>query len=253
MNFYDWLVGNAGVPGEYQYQKMHIITTIIVFLLILFFIILAANKKISDKNKRRILVFIAIFQLTFEISWRLIYLFVKKDSLLSIWPMYPCNLGGIIIPIFALTNFKTGKRMFYLFGFIGGCLTFALPEGIFNTSVFVFPILKSVLQHTGLLIIPIFEYVNKTFKPSIKDYGFIILGCLIHVFNCEVIDRLFGFTGDYIFFRSDMPFVIPNVPQFITLSLFTAIILLILSFILDYNESVAWLKEKKVKMIKSYK
>ena len=57
-------------------------------------------------------------------------------------------------------------------------------------------------------------------RPSLKDYGWIVAGCLIHLVNCEGINRLFGFTEDYMYLRSDLPFVIPGVPQWITLSLF---------------------------------
>lgn len=237
MSFYDWLVGNGGTPGEYQYQTIHIVTTIIVVAVTIAFGIIGGSK-LDGKIKKKILNGVAIFHLAFEVTWRIIFLTFKKTPIEMCWPMYPCNLNGILIPIFVLTNSKLGKRMFYLFGFIGGVLTFALPEGIFCNNIMLFPILKSVIQHTGLLIIPVFEYTNKTYRPSIKDYGWIVIGCLIHVLNCEGIDRLFGLNGDYIFFRSGLPFVIPGVPQFITLSVFAAIILLILSFFGDFKESV---------------
>ena len=68
------------------------------------------------------------------------------------------------------------------------------------------------MQHTGILLIPAFEYASGTFRPSVRTYPWLIVGCLIHSFNCEVIDRWFGLTEDYMFFRSDMPFVIPGVP-----------------------------------------
>jgi uncharacterized membrane protein YwaF len=161
--------------------------------------------------------------------------------------MYPCNLGCILIPLFALLDCKRGKQMFYLFGFVGGVLTFAMPDGIFCNDTYVFPILKSVLQHTGLLLIPIVEYVSGSFRPTLKDLGWVILGCLVHLANCEGIDRLLGFTGDYMFFRSGMPFVIPGVPQFITLSVFAVILLALLSFLCDIKGSLAFLKSQKIK------
>ena len=110
-------------------------------------------------------------------------------------------------------NLRRGKQLLYLFGFIGGVLTFAMPDGIFCQDVLVFPILKSILQHTGLLLIPAIEYVSGSYRPSLKDYGWIVAGCLIHLVNCEGINRLLGFTEDYMYLRSDLPFVIPGVPQ----------------------------------------
>lgn len=249
LSFYDWLVGNLGKPGEYQFKKIYWITLIFVLLFVALYAVLGANKKISDKNKRKILVVTAIFQLSFELLWRVIFFFVKKSPINQLWPMYPCNLGGIIIPIIALCNWKKGKRIFYLFAFLGACLTFAFPEGIFCSDVMVFPILKSVLQHTGILMIPVFEYSSNSFKSSIKDYAYTILGCYIHLINCEIIDRLFGLKGDYMFFKSGLPFVIKGVPQFITLTIFGLIVIFIFSYISDIKTSNQFILETKEKII----
>ncbi len=246
--FRDWLIGNMGTSGEYQFQKIYWITLFIVLLFLILVCILGSLNSINSKQKKIILYTISIFQLSFEILWRFVFFFVKKSNLTELWPMYPCNFGGIVIPIIALCNNQLGKRMFYLFGFIGACLTFAVPEGIFCSDIMVFPILKSVLQHTGLLLIPAFEYTSKSFRPSVKDYPLIIIGCLIHVFNCEVIDRLLGLNGDYMFFRSGLPFVIDGIPQFITLSVFGLIVLYISSFLLDIKSSLRYYKEHKRKI-----
>lgn len=228
---YNWLIGNMGTAGEYQYQSIHLYSTLGVILAVAVIAFLGARLRKEETKRCQLLKGLCIFQLGFEAVWRLIYLFIKGDSILCWWPIYPCNLGGVLIPIFALTGCKTGKKMFYLFGFVGGVLTFALPEGIFSSDVLVFPIVKSILQHTGLLMIPLLEYIYGTYRPAPKDMGWVIGGLLIHLVNCEVISRLLGFTGDYMFFRSGMPFVIPGVPQFITLSVFALLVLVLLSFL----------------------
>jgi len=97
--------------------------------------------------------------------------------------------------------------------------------------VMVFPIVKSILQHTGLLLIPVLEWIWNRYRPTLKDMGWVLGGCLVHVINCEVITRLLGFTEDYMFFRSTMPFVIPGVPQWITLTVFGTLVLALLSFL----------------------
>ena len=120
-----------------------------------------------------------------------------------------------------------------------------MPDGIFTTDVMVFPIVKSILQHTGILLIPILEYVRGSYRPSLRHIGWIILGCAIHAVNCEVIARLvLGLTEDFMFFRSGLPFVIPGVPQFITLSVFALLVLTGLSFLGDIRDSVRFLKRK---------
>ncbi len=224
----NWITGNMGVAGEYQYQAIHLLSTGVVALLV---VGCAIYGRARGTKKRKLLVAISLFHLAFEVLWRVLYLTVRKAAPVSLWPMYPCNLGGILLPIMALSNWKTGKKMFYLFGFVGGILTFAMPEGIFCSNVLSFPILKSILQHTGLLLIPVLEYADGTFRPTIRDLGWCLLGCCIHVVNCEGIDRLLGFTGDYMFFRSGLPFVIPGIPQFITMSVFGILVLALLSFL----------------------
>lgn len=240
---YRWLIGDMGTQGDYQYQAIHLWTVAVLMAALAVLLAVCLRLRKEPTKLQRMLVAIAWFQLLFEVIWRLIYVFFKHASPVSLWPMYPCNLGGILLPLMALTNSTRGKQMFYLFGWIGGCLTFALPEGIFSSDFFVFPILKSVLQHTGLLFIPLIEFVGGSYRPSLKDLGWVLLGTLIHVVNCEGIDRLLGLTGDYMFFRSGLPFVIAGVPQFITLSVFALIVLTLLCFLCDVKSSVAWIRK----------
>lgn len=228
-----WLIGDLGIEGEFQYQAIHMNTVLIVAAVCLLVFAVGFMKRVEAKHKQRLLVAIAIFQLMFEALWRIIYITIKGDTLLGWWPAYPCNVGGILLPIIALCNWEKGKKMFYLFGFVGGVLTFALPEGIFCRDVMSFPILKSVLQHTGLLLIPMLEYSMGKFRPTLRHMLWVILGMLIHLTNCEGIDRLLGLTGDYMFLRSGLPFVIPGVPQFITLSVFALLVLVALCFVSD--------------------
>ena len=230
---YRWLIGDMGEAGDFQYQAMHGWTVAVVAAVLAVVVFLGLTPKINTQNKRKILVGIAVFHALFEVTWRLIYLFVNGSDISCWWPMWPCNLSGILVPIIALCNWKTGKRMFYLFAFVGAILTFALPEDIFTSSVMVFPIVKSVIQHTGILLIPVYEYCTGTYRPKLKDMGWVVAGLLVHLLNCEGISRLLGFTGDYMFMRGDMPFVIPGVPQFLTVSVFALLVLVGLSLLCE--------------------
>ena len=230
---YKWLIGDMGEVGEFQYQAMHGWTVVAVTAILAVIIFLGATKKIEARGKRKILVGIAVFHVVFEVAWRLIYLLVKGDEIRCWWPVWPCNLSGVLIPLIALSNWKTGKKMFYLFGFVGAILTFALPEDIFTNSVMVFPIVKSVIQHTGILLIPVYEYCTGTYRPRVKDMGWVVAGLLVHLVNGEGISRLLGFAGDYMFMRGEMPFVIPGVPQFITVSVFALLVLTGLSILCE--------------------
>ena len=246
-----WFVGDMGTPGAYEYTAMHFIVIAVVVVGVAICAILGANKRISDKSKRKILIGIALFQLAFEVFWRLIYIFVMKCKWVDLYPMYPCNLNGILVPIACLLDNKILKKMFYLFGFIGGVLTFVMPDGIFSTSVFVFPILKSVLQHTGLLFIPVFEYASKKYIPNIKDFFWTFLGTAIHFVNAEIIDlKVLGLTGDYMFYRSGLPFVIPGVSQYITLTVFGVIVVVGILLVSDVKVTKEVFSKKNKKKAK---
>lgn len=242
---YRWFIGDLGAEGDFQYRAIHIYTIFAVMAVCLVAAIISGSKNVDIRHKRRLLSGIAVFQLAFEVFWRIIYITVKGDTLLGWWPAYPCNVGGILLPIIALCNWEKGKKMFYLFGFVGGVLTFAIPDGIFCRDVMSFPILKSVLQHTGLLLIPIIEYGMGKFRPTLRHMPWVIGGLLIHLANCEGIDRLLGLTGDYMFLRSGLPFVIPGVPRPITISVFALLVLVALCFASDPKDS--WNTVKPIK------
>lgn len=245
-----WLTGDMGTPGEYMYQAIHLYSVAVILLIMIAVILFCCYNRKNSARCRKLLVGVSVFQLAFEIAWRLIYLLIKGNSILSWWPMYPCNLGGILLPIAAIFKLRRMKRLFYLFGFVGGVLTFAMPEGIFCRDVLVFPILKSILQHTGLLLIPTIEYISGSYHSSLRDYGWVVGGCLIHLLNCEGIDRLLGFTGDYMFLRSGLPFVIPGVPRWITMGVFGLAVLALLSFVCDVSDSRKWIRERKKRLPK---
>ena len=231
----DWFFSDLGEPGEFQYKAIHLITVAVILAITITFGILCASKKISEKTKRNMLIGTCAFHLIFEVTWRILYITIRHDSWLSTYPMYPCNLSGILIPIIALCDFKPGKKLFYLFGFATGVLTFVMPEGIFTRSVLTFPILKSILQHTGLILIPVMEYASGKYKENIKNFNWLFVGLVIHVINAEVIDPLLGFNGDFMFFRSNLPFVIPGVPQWFTMSFFGILVLVFLELVSDVN------------------
>lgn len=241
----NWLIGNMGTEGDYMYQAIHWYSLAAVLLVVVVAVVFCLCNRKNSAACRKLLVGVSVFQVVFEVVWRLVYVFIKGDSILCWWPAYACNLGGVLLPIIALLNWRKGKQLFYLFGFVGGVLTFAMPDGIFNREVFTFPILKSVLQHTGLVLIPLMEYVSGSYRPSLKDYGWLVAGCLVHLANCEGICRLLGFTEDFLFLRSDLPFVIPGVPQWITMSVFALAVFLLLSFLCDIPGSIKWIKGKK--------
>lgn len=232
--FYKWLIGDLGNEGEFAYKAIHLYSVIAVLILLAAVLFLAAHWRKNEKKGRGLILAIAWFHLGFEVLWRLVYVFVKGAALKDLWPLYPCNLGGVLLPLIAIFRWQTGKKMFYLFGLVGALLTFGYPDGIFCRDVMSFPILKSVLQHTGLLMLPLTEMVLGDFRPGIRHMGWVTGGCVVHCINSELVSVLLDMRGDYMFFRSGLPFVIPGVPQYITFSVFGLGVFALLLILCDW-------------------
>ena len=246
MSFRDWLTGDGVTNTGIEYSPIYWATLCIVLFVLISLIIFCTIKKIPYKIKQNVLIGIAIFQIFFEIFWRIIFIVFKGATFTTLWPMYPCNLGGIIVPIICLLNSKKGKDLFYVFAFVGACLSFALPGTMYSFDFMAFPLLKSALQHTGILIIPAMEYAMGKYKTSIKEFPLLFVGCLIHFLNCEGIDEWLGLdpaTNDYMYLRQGYPFEIPGIPSpFVTIT-FALIIFAILLFALGPKESISEVKK----------
>ena len=115
MSFKDWLTGDKVTNTGIEYSPIYWITLSVVLLILILLIVFSALKKIPNKIKQNVLIGIAIFQLAFEVVWRIIFAVFKGSTFVNLWPMYPCNLGGIIVPIVCLLNSKKRKRFILSF------------------------------------------------------------------------------------------------------------------------------------------
>lgn len=256
MTFEDWLTGDKVTNIGVEYSIIYWITSIVVLTILILLIIFSFLKSVPNKIKQNLLVGIAIFQLIFEIVWRIIFVIFKGSTFVDIWPAYPCNLGGILVPIICIINSKKGKDLFYLFAFVGACLSFALPGEMYSYDYMTFPILKSALQHTGILFIPAMEYAMGKYRPTIKDYPLLFVGCLIHLLNTEGVDEWLGLdpaTNDYMYLRQNYPFEIPGIPSPFVTSIFALIVFAILLIALSPKESIGIIKNKWNELISKFK
>ncbi len=230
MPFNFW-TGEGGVAGDFAYKETHL-GSIIALLLILIFACLI-GRRLSKKSQNIIIVAVSVFALVFEIFWRILYV-IRGVGWQELYPFYPCNIAGILVPIIALTKNKTLKEMFYIFAFIGGVITFSYPVDIFTNQYLNFPILKSILQHSFIIFIPVFEYFTGNYLPKIKKYYLAIIGLFVHLFNSEYLPKLLGMKNtDFIFLHSGLPFTIDGVNQVFILAPIAFIVILIFYLFLD--------------------
>ena len=239
----DFWKGTGGVAGDFAYGTIHLTAVILLILVTLGMCLLGA--KMSKASQRKIIIAAAVISIFFEVFWRIIYL-INGDKLIDLWPFYPCNLAGVLIPLIALTNNKTLKELFYVFAFVGGVITFVYPQGIFTNQYLCFAILKSILQHTAIIFIPVFEYCTGNFNPKLKNVYLSIIGIFIHLFNSEYLPRYMGKHGtDYIFLHSGLPFVIAGVPQIYILGTLAVIVMVSLYMMLDMKSTRKLFKRPK--------
>lgn len=240
---YNFWTGAGGVPGDYSYGIIHLISVIVLAALTIGFAI--AGRKMDAKQRRKTVIGIAIFGFSFELLWRVIY-FANDVPLYELYPFYPCNLAGILVPIIAVTNNKVLKEMFYVFAFVGGVVTFTIPQGIYNNLYFNFPIMKSVIQHYSIIVLPVFEFVTGLFRPKFKNIWLVYIGMLVHLGNSEGMPKVFGHYGtDYIFLNSGLPFVIDGVPGWVTLPIFGLLVMTVFYAILDIKGFVRLFRKKR--------
>ena len=229
--FINFWKSSGGVSGDYSYGVIHIVSVVVVFFLTI--VLSLIGRKISSKNQRKTIVFLATFFLAFEVFWRIIFAF-NGEGIKGLMAFYPCNFAGIIVPLIAFSKSRILKEMFYVFAVIGGLITFAYPQGIFNNQVLNFYILKSIIQHIGIILIPVFEIATGNFIPKLKRFFLPVIGLFVHLINGEYVPKLFGwYNTDYLFFEMGLPFTIQNVPQVFIMGPFAILVMLGTYMLLD--------------------
>ncbi len=241
----DFWTGSGGVPGDFSYGTIHMVSAAALILVTAVMCVIGTQMKKS--SQRKVIVAAAVFSIVFEIFWRLVF-WKNEVKLIDLWPFYPCNLAGILVPLIALSKSRILKDLFYVFAFVGGVITFVYPQGIFTNQYLCFGILKSILQHTAIIFIPVFEYVTGHYRPQFKKLYVAIIGIFIHLFNSEYLPKLMGLKDtDYIFLHSGLPFVIKGVPQILILGPIAFLVMAALYALLDIKGAARFFKRKKRK------
>lgn len=205
------------MEGDYTYGITHVISFILLIASMIVFTILLKNKTAAYIHKR--MKILAILVLTVYMIRRTISFFHDTSFLVAYWPFYLCNINTICLSLYIIFDWKWGKDFVIVTGFIGGVITFLIPDGIFNDPYLTFPILDSILSHYILVVIPFVLVITKAHRLHIKNMYIPIIGLLITVFNAEVLQKiLVGTNYDYLFFHDTIPFTIPNIPQFLIIS-----------------------------------
>ena len=247
---------NGFTSGNYEYKTIHILAILFTISLAVILPIYFKNK--SEKSLWRFLQSLAALTLITYISRRVISFTLGGNHsfdnfIRTFWLFYLCNINTVILSVMILVKAKKGYEYVMITGFIGGVVTFLIPDGIYIDKYLTFSIFDSVLSHFILVVVPPIFIVKKIWRPNYKKSWQVILGMLVVVFNVEVVQRLFFGNNyiDYLFFHSDMPFVIKKHPelQFLVIS---SLFLIVLGIIYGINQLIITMSYK-YKIKNSYK
>ena len=95
MPFYDFFMADAW-EGDFAYTAIHWVSFAVVAAIAVALAFIAGSKRISDRAKNNTIIAVAVFQIVFEVGWRILYLY-KGNKFLSLWPFYPCNLADFLL------------------------------------------------------------------------------------------------------------------------------------------------------------
>lgn len=132
-------------------------------------------------------------------------------------------------------------------GFIGGVVTFLIPDGIYTDKYLTFSIFDSIISHYILIVVPAIFIVKDMWRANFSRVNEVVLGMLLVIMNVEIVQRLLlgGNYTDYLFFHGDIPFAIPGRPdlQFIVISV---LFLVVLAIIYSINQIIITSQSKKL-------
>lgn len=223
--------------GDYTYGTTHIIC---LTLMILSCVICPIVFKRMEKNKViKVLRILGIIMLSIYVTRRMIRVFMGTNIFKALYPFYLCNVSTILVSVVAIRGKYTKWANFPLIcGFLGGIITFCIPDGIFSDKYLNFNVLDSVTSHWGIILIPLCAWIKGINRPKLKDIWIVYLGLLIIFINVEVIQKvIFNESFDYLFLDENLPIKIDFMPSYLFVpTLFCLVVFLMHVFFNTVNK-----------------
>jgi uncharacterized membrane protein YwaF len=211
--------------GEYAYQTTHLLSILAVIVSVIWFTYRLQNHPKEAVFKK--MKIIAIIGLSIYLIRRSLWLVNNPNILEVYWPFYLCNINTIFLSVWILFGFRKGLDFLIVTGLLGGLFTFAIPDGIFTDRYLTFGIIDSIMSHYTIVVIPLVLLFTKAHKLELRNLYHVAIGLVLTLVNTELIQRLFFQKNfDYLFLRGTIPFTIPNVPQFLIISVLAIILVL---------------------------
>ena len=174
--------------------------------LIIPLIAIALLAAIFHKHKRQGKVAIYVLAAVM-ITLRVLKYFVFKTFIWdtgwkTVVPFELCTILSFLIPFTVFFKTKKLNPYIYPLAIIGGIVTLAYPEWIFNGRGLIFDKLESLIVHILLIAIPVFSAVTKkNFSFKIRDYYKPVLAMLILITYAYI-------ANIYIYIRSKIELTI---------------------------------------------
>lgn len=217
LNFF--MPNSAPATNSYKMFGLSQILWIVIPLIILIAICLFLRNK--KKEGRIVLVVIACTMLTLRIAKYFVFKpFFWGEDWKQLVPFEMCTLMSWIFPMTIF--FKTDKfnTFVYPLGIIGGVVTLAYSDWIFNGLGLDFNKFESLMIHWLLIAVPYIRLAMGDFKFKIKEIYRPFVALSIIIFYSFIANTYITPGANHNFLRSNpLPFQIPGLHHIFTLGL----------------------------------
>jgi hypothetical protein len=226
LNFF--MPNSADQNAGYKiFGPVHILWIIVPILFLIGLAFLARKNKTWGKW---ILLVLAISLLVMRfVKYIILKPFFWDEGWISVIPFELCTIMTYIFPFTIF--FKTDKlnRYIYPLAVLGGTVTIAYSEWIFNGRGMDVDKLESLLAHWIIIYIPFVRIAMGQFKLKFKEIYKPVIALIILVAYAWLANTYFTPGSNHMFLRSNpLPFQIPGIHHIFTLGLvFIALIILL--------------------------
>ena len=240
LNFF--MPGSAGENFHYKLFGSAQILWLVVPLIILVglcFLVRFLKKKGYEKYNKYLIWGIAGAMLLLRIVKYYIFKpFFWGETWKDIVPFELCTIMSFVFPFTVFPKADKLNTFIYPLGIVGGIVTIAYSEWIFNGSGMDFNKLESLIVHWLLVYLPYVRLANGEFSFRIRHYYRPLVALIVLVIYAWIANNFITPGANHMFLvKNPLPFQIPGLHHIFTLGLIGIVIVFLL-----YLPFIKWKK-----------
>ncbi len=169
MNFNEFFNGAGPANNNYAlFELAHILWFAIPLVLIIVMCVLF--RKYQKAGKVFLYIFASIMLALRITKYGIIKPFVWENNWIESIPFSLCTILSYILPFVVIFNFKKAMPYLYPLAILGGIITMAYPDWIFNGRGLNFNKLESLIVHILLIAIPFVSISVKRYQLKLTNF-----------------------------------------------------------------------------------